>query len=64
MPTQVHVIDGKYIIIYNKYILNFKIINSKEEARRKKHIFKIINIYKYNLILKYSWALSILLISN
>ena len=54
MPTQVHVIDGKYIIIYNKYILNFKIINNEEKIQHKKHIFKMINIYKYNFILKYS----------
>ena len=47
------IINEKHVIIYNKHILNLEATDYKKEIRHKKHIFKIIDIHNYNIILKY-----------
>ena len=48
------IIDEKHVIIYDKHILNFEATDYEKETRCKKHIFKAIDIYNYDIILKYS----------
>ena len=54
VSIKILVINKKHVTIYDKYILNFEATDYEKETRCKKHIFKAIDIYNYDIILKYS----------